>query len=131
MRRSFRIRQGKCRAYRRLVPKRLVAVWSAWRAAGQGPADPFWVAARPGSDDPQAPGAGRAWLDQARGQGQPGQAGAAAAAGLVPDPVQVRADGADADVQLGGDLRIGPPLGDQGDQLPLPGTELPGTDRGR
>ena len=37
-------------------------------------------------------------LGQASGQGQAGQVGAAAAAGLVPDPVQVRADHADADV---------------------------------
>ena len=73
----------------------------------------------------------RAWLDQARGQGQAGQVGAAAAAGLVPDPVQVRADGADADVQPGGDLRVGAPLGDQRDQLPFPGAELPGPSRER
>jgi hypothetical protein len=33
-----------------------------------------------------------------RRSGQPGEVGAAAAAGLVPDPVQVGADGADADV---------------------------------
>jgi hypothetical protein len=58
MRRSARIRQGECRAYPPLVSDRLVAVWSAWRCAGQGPADPFWGAARPGSDDPQAPGLG-------------------------------------------------------------------------
>ena len=66
----------------------------------------------------------RSWpLDQASGQGQSGQVGAAAAAGLVPDPVQVRADRADADEQLRGDLRVGAALGDQGDQLPLPGAE--------
>jgi hypothetical protein len=46
-------------------------------------------------------------LYQARSQGQTGQVGAAAAAGLVPDPVQVRADRADADVQLVGDLGVG------------------------
>jgi hypothetical protein len=46
-------------------------------------------------------------LDQARGQGQPGEVGAAAAPGLVPDPVQVRADGADADAKLRGDLGVG------------------------
>ena len=63
-------------------------------------------------------------LDQAQGQGQAGQVSAAAAAGLVPDPVQVRADRADADVQLGGDLGVGAALGDQGDQLPFPGAEL-------
>jgi len=40
-------------------------------------------------------------LDQAGAEGQAGEVGAAAAAGLVPDPVQVRADRADADVQLG------------------------------
>ncbi len=36
----------------------------------------------------------------------------------------MRADGADADVQLGGDLRVGAALGDQGDQLAFPGAEL-------
>ena len=46
------------------------------------------------------------------------------AAGLVPDPVQVGADGADADVQLGGDLGVGAAPGDQGDQFPFPGAEL-------
>ena len=30
----------------------------------------------------------------------------------------------DADVQLEGDLGVGPALGDQGDQLPFPGAEL-------
>jgi hypothetical protein len=88
---------------------------------GQGPANPFRVAARPGSDDPQAQGSGEGWLDQVRAEGKAGQVGAAAAAGLVPDPVQVRADGADADVQVGGDLGVGPAPGDQDDQLPLPG----------
>ena len=57
-------------------------------------------------------------------QGQPGQVGAAAAAGLVPDPVQVRADRADADVQVSGDLGVGAAPGDRGDQLPFPGAEL-------
>jgi hypothetical protein len=57
------------------------------------------------------------------GQGQAGQVGAAPGAGLIPDPVQVGADGADADVQLGGDLRVGAALGDQ---LPFPGAESPG-----
>jgi hypothetical protein len=33
-------------------------------------------------------------LDQARLQGQAGQIGAPSAAGLIPDPVQVRTDGA-------------------------------------
>jgi len=65
---------------------------------------------------------------QARGERQAGQVGAAAAAGLVPDPVQAGADGADADVQLGGDLGIGPAPGDQGDQLPFPFAE-PGQSR--
>jgi hypothetical protein len=65
------------------------------------------------------------WLDQASGQGQAGQVGTAAAAGLVPDPVQVRADRAGANVQLGGDLGVGTALGNQPDQFPLPGAELP------
>ena len=51
------------------------------------------------------PGPGR--LDQTFAEGQAGQAGAAAAAGLVPDPVQVRARCADADVQPGGDPGVG------------------------
>ena len=61
-----------------------------------------------------------AGLDQLGAEGQAGQIGAAAAAGLVPDPVQVPADGPDADVQLPGDLSVGPSLGDQGDQFPFP-----------
>src|SRR5258707_18591 len=48
-----------------------------------------------------------AGLDQAFAEGQAGQVGAAAAAGLVPDPVQVGPDGADGDVQLPGDVRVG------------------------
>ena len=64
-------------------------------------------------------------LDQPGLQRQASQVGAAAAAGLVPDPVQVSADGAHADVQLGGDLRVGAALGDQGDQLLFPAAELP------
>ena len=54
--------------------------------------------------------------DQAFGQGQAGQVGAAAGSGFVPDPVQVRGDRACADGQLGGDLRVGMASGDQGDQ---------------
>ena len=46
-------------------------------------------------------------LDQACGQGQLGQVSAAGAAGLVPDPVQVRADRTHADERLGGDLGVG------------------------
>ena len=65
-----------------------------------------------------------AGLDQLGAEGQAGQIGAAAAAGLVPDPVQVPADGPDADVQLPGDLSVGPSLGDQGDQFPFPPAEL-------
>jgi len=70
---------------------------------------------------PGRAGGGPRLLDQALGQRQPGQVGAAPGAGLVPDPVQVRADRAAADVQPGGDLRVGGALGDQGDQLPFPG----------
>jgi hypothetical protein len=46
---------------------------------------------------------------------QAGEVGAAAAAGLVADAAEVGADGADADVQLGGDLGVGAALGDQDD----------------
>jgi len=56
-------------------------------------------------------------LDQAGLQGEPGQVGTAAAAGFVPDPVQVRVDGADTDVKLLGDLRVAGALGDQRDKL--------------
>src|SRR6476646_5937435 len=92
--------------------------------AGQGPGYPFRAAAAAGVAVPTAgrPGAGGLagpGLDQSVGQGQAGQDSAAAAAGLAPDPVQVRADGPDADIQLRGDLRVGAAPGDQGDQLPL------------
>ena len=70
------------------------------------------------------PGGAGAWLDEACLQGEPGQVGAAPAPALVTDPVQVGADGTDADVQLPGDLGVGTALGDQGDQLLLPGAEL-------
>ena len=59
----------------------------------------IWTGADGGS-----PGPG---LDQFGAEGKAGQVGAAAAAGLVPDVVQVGADRADADVQLGGDLGVG------------------------
>src|SRR5262249_54789903 len=83
----------------------------------------------------RAPGAGiaaliaRSWLlarsglDQLGTEGKAGQASAAVAAGLVPDPVQVGADGADADVELGGDLGVGAALSEEGDQLPFLGAE--------
>ena len=64
------------------------------------------------------------WLLAGR-EGQPGEIGAAAAAGLIPDPVQVRGDRAHGDVELGRDLRIGAALGDQGDQLAFPGAQPP------
>ena len=67
---------------------------------------------------------GRGWLDKAGLQGDPGELGAAAAPGLVPDPVQAGPDCADADGQVVGDLGVGAALGDQGDQFPFPGAEL-------
>jgi hypothetical protein len=54
-------------------------------------------------------------LDEACLQGQPGEVGAAPAPGFVADAVQVGADGADADVQLPGDLGVGAALCHQGD----------------
>ena len=63
-------------------------------------------------------------LDQVGAEGQAGQVGATAAANLIPDAVQVGADRGHANVQLGGDLGVGSALGDQGDQLLFPGTEL-------
>ena len=51
-------------------------------------------------------------LNEALSQGQAGQVGTAAAASFVPDPVQVGADRADANVQLRGDLCVGAALGD-------------------
>ena len=64
--------------------------------------------------------------DEALAEGQTGQVGAAAVTGLVPDPVQVRGNRADADMQLGGDLAVGAAPGDQGDQFPFPGAEAAG-----
>src|SRR6478736_10223722 len=69
---------------------------------------------------------GTSWamaLDDAFLQGQPGQVGAAAAAALVADPVQVSAHGTDADEELLSDLGVGPALGNEGDQLAFPGAE--------
>src|ERR1700693_2401505 len=62
-------------------------------------------------------------LDQAGAEGQAGEIGAGAAAGLVPDPVQVRADRTHGDVQLTRDLRVGVAPGDQRDEFTFPGTE--------
>jgi hypothetical protein len=63
------------------------------------------------------------WLGQAGLQCQPGEVRATAAAGLVPDSVQVRADRADADVQVTSDLGVGTAPGHQGHQFLLTGTE--------
>jgi hypothetical protein len=63
-------------------------------------------------------------LDQPGLQGQPGQVGTAPATGLVPDPVQVRADGAHGNVELTGDLGVGLALGNQADQFLFPVAEL-------
>src|ERR1700759_4013519 len=46
-------------------------------------------------------------LNQASAEGQASQVGSAPGAGLVANPVQVGADGADADEQFGGDLGVG------------------------
>jgi hypothetical protein len=74
---------------------------------------------------PRAAGrAGRsARLDQARVEGPAGQVGAAAAAGLVPDAVQVGANRADADVQLGGDLGVGAGAGLVPERFTAPETQ--------
>jgi hypothetical protein len=56
--------------------------------------------------------AGIQFLDQVLAQGQPGEVGAAAAARLVADPVQVGAYGVGADEQPGRDLGVGVALGD-------------------
>ena len=69
---------------------------------------------------PSGSGAKLAASDQAGAEGQAGEVSAAAASGLVPDAVQVRADRVHADMQIGGDLRVGASLRDQGDQLPFP-----------
>ena len=74
--------------------------------------------------------AGALALDQAGLHGEPGQVGAAAAACLVADPVQVRADGTFADEQPGGDLRVAETLGDQRDQLTLAFGQAGCRDRG-
>ncbi len=88
--------------------------------AGVEPPTPARGEPLPGQAGRAPPGAA---LDQAGAEGQAGEVGAAPAPGLVADAVQVRADRAHADVQLAGDLRIGVPPGDQGDQLPFPGAE--------
>ena len=69
-------------------------------------------------------GGGAGWLNEACLQGQPGQVGAPPASGFVANAVQVGADGAHADVQLGGDLGVRASLGDQDDQFPFAGAEL-------
>jgi hypothetical protein len=104
---------------------------------GQGPDYPFPAPATAGAQIPTPAGrrrlgsamlwrGGSTWLDQPCPQGHAGEVGAAAAAGLVPDPVQVGADSADADEQSFGDLGVGDALGDQ---LFLPGAEPPGSGR--
>ena len=50
--------------------------------------------------------------DEPGPQREPGQVRAAATAGLVADPIQVGADGADADEQLRSDLSVGGALSD-------------------
>ena len=74
--------------------------------------------------DASLTGMATARLDKASAEGQAGQVRALAATGLVPDPVQVRADRADADVQRSGDLHVGVAVRDQGNQLPFPGTKV-------
>ena len=56
-------------------------------------------------------------LDQASLQGEPGEICPPPTACLVSDAVKVRADRADADMQLTGDLHVGPALADQSYQL--------------
>ena len=56
-------------------------------------------------------------------ESQAGELTPAPAARLVPDPVKVGPDGADADVELIGDGLVGEPLGDQGGDLGLAGAE--------
>jgi hypothetical protein len=63
-------------------------------------------------------------LDQISLQGRPGQVGGAAAASLVPDSVQVRADGTHRDVQQPDDLGVGVPFGCQRDQFAFTGDQL-------
>jgi hypothetical protein len=72
---------------------------------------------------PTPAGQASTWLGQAGLQCQPGEVRATAAAGLVPDSVQVRADRAHADVQVTSDLGVGTAPGHQGHQFLLTGTE--------
>src|SRR5580693_3636 len=93
-------------------------------AGVESPTPPAWrAAARPGRLREAGLRETRPALDQAGGEGHAGEVGAAPASGLIADAVQVRADRAYADVQLFGDLRIGVPAGDQGEQLSFPGAE--------
>jgi hypothetical protein len=64
---------------------------------------------------PEGTGSGGGRLPRPVVEGQAGQVGAATGAGLVPDPVQVRADGADADEERAGDLAVGQALGHERD----------------
>jgi hypothetical protein len=61
-------------------------------------------------------------------EGEAGEVGAAAAAGFVPGPAQVAADGSDGDERFPGDLGVGMAAADQGDQLffPCAGPRQPG-----
>src|SRR6516164_8178730 len=105
------------------LPGGQAAVARRWRAEARLPL--FRRGGRRGTTTPAGSPAG-CWgweLDQACLQREAGQVGPAPASGLVPDPVQVGADGADADVQLGGDLGVSAAPGDQGDQLLFPRTE--------
>jgi hypothetical protein len=85
------------------------------RGQGRQPDYPFSRRRVAGVGLPTSARPGPAELDQAFAEGQAGQVGAAAAAGLVPDPVQVGTHGADADVQVPGDVGVGAAPCDQGD----------------
>src|ERR1700722_6048644 len=81
---------------------------------GRGLVTPFRQGLRRGTTTPAGAGrpAARDRLDEACLQRETGEIGSPSASGLVPDAVEVRADGADADVQLAGDLGVGSALGD-------------------
>ena len=68
---------------------------------------------------PKGTGSGGGRLPRSPAEGETGQVGPAAGAGLVPDPIEVRANGADAYEELFGDLAVSETLGDERDQFVL------------
>ena len=102
---------------------------SRGRCAARGPSSPrTWRSSPPAPRKPHSRttrARRHARLDEARLQGEPVRwRRAAAAAGRCCRWNSLGADGAQADVQLLGDLGVGPALRDQGDEFPFARAEL-------